>query len=77
MTAPCLSCTDLAQPCGSCPARRRYELARDCPVCEDAMWLIDAGEIPEQVAVRVGRSLPTLERHMQRHGRPIRLEVAA
>lgn len=39
---------------------------------EDAIWLLDMGEQPEQVAARLGVTLSALEMSLRRHGQPRR-----
>ena len=58
---------------GATPIRDRINIPHNCPTCEDAEWLIDAGETPDRTAssTRLGRSkLSNLRTHLRRHGRP-------
>ena len=66
--------------------RRHYQKAyragqfapAECLTCVDAEWLIDAGETPENVVIRLGiptgagmnAALDNLRKHLRRHGRP-------
>lgn len=65
--SPCLTCDTLAD-CRTCLPRRHW-LARGCLTCEDVRWLLDAGEIPENVARRLGLTPDSLATHLKRHGR--------
>lgn len=73
--SPCVSCVDAVTPC-PCPRRLAWEAAtlpvdvvQVCLVCVDVEWLSLAGELPEQIAARLGSSLDALDAHLRRHGR--------
>ena len=75
MTNPCVRCTDTTTPC-PCPTRLRWEAdtlpadpePKRCHTCSEAEWLALAGELPEQIAARLGIKPATLHYHHSRHG---------
>lgn len=74
--SPCLTCIDQVTPC-PCPRFLAWDEAtnpdpptRECLTCRDVEWLSLAGELPDQIAARLGMHPQSLERHLQRHGQP-------
>lgn len=49
---------------------RRTKAEKDADRMEDITWLIEAGEAPEQIAIRIGVPIANLTRWLWRHDRP-------
>ena len=72
--SPCRTCVDTVTPC-PCPRFLAWDWAtnpdppdRECLTCVDAEVLTLSGELPDQVAARLGMTRQGLDRHLREHG---------